>query len=528
MLMEAFIPQHCTAVIAWRRNRFLRVGLAAAALVAAAVVVLVLVTALGRSGDSAHTVSDATVVTVDPLMSGSRVAPGFLGLSLEYPAVPAYAGIDPHALNPVFEQLVRNLAPRQAPILRIGGDSADSTWWPVPGVPRPPGVTFAITDRWLEVTRALAKSLGARLILGINLEADDPQLAAAEARALVDGVGGGRIRAFELGNEPDLYADFAWYHTAAGKAVPGRPPTYDMATFIDDFTAFADLLPRLPLAGPSLGGLGWTKDLRRFLASAPRVGLVTLHRYPLQLCFTSRSSFRYPTVRNLLAPAASTGLADLFAPSVATASAHGLPVRIDELNTVSCGAKPSVSKTFASALWTLDALFEMARVGVHGVNIHTFPGAGYELFKVSRSSGRWRAAVAPEYYGLLMFARAAPPGSRLLRVTPGSSGGGAVKVWATRATDGTIRVVLINKAPRARLMEIGLPGRTGRAALERLTAPSLLARSGVALGGQSLGSRTFTGLLSGRRQSFSVDPVDGRYAVKVPAASAAMLVLGPS
>ena len=58
---------------------------------------------------------------------------GFVGLSLEYPAVAAYAGTDPSAVNPVFLQLIRNLNPGQLPVLRIGGDSTDWTWWPVVG-----------------------------------------------------------------------------------------------------------------------------------------------------------------------------------------------------------------------------------------------------------------------------------------------------------------------------------------------------------------------------------------------------------
>ena len=64
---------------------------------------------------------------------------------------------DPLALDPVFVRLVRNLVPGQAPVLRIGGDSTDRTWWPTPGFVQPAGVAFAITHRWLEVTRALAE-----------------------------------------------------------------------------------------------------------------------------------------------------------------------------------------------------------------------------------------------------------------------------------------------------------------------------------------------------------------------------------
>ena len=32
--------------------------------------------------------------------------------------------------------------------------------------------------------------------------------------------------------------------------------------------------------------------------------------------------------------------------------------------------------------------------GIDGVNMHTFPGAGYELFGLSHASSRWRATVA--------------------------------------------------------------------------------------------------------------------------------------
>jgi hypothetical protein len=509
------------AVNAWRRSPFRRFDVAVVSVVATLIAVLVLARGAG-GGDAPRPVADATTVPVDASARGTAVPAGFLGLSLEYQAVPAYAGEDPASLDPVFEQLVRNLVPGQSPVLRIGGDSADRTWWPTAAVQRPPGVTFAITGRWLEVTRALAEQLGAHLILGLNLEADSPALASAEATALIDGIGSRSVSALELGNEPDLYPEFPWYRTA-GHGVLGRPPSYDEAAFIRDFTQFTDALPQVPLAGPSLSGRQWTQALGQFLAAAPRLGLVTLHRYPLQLCFTPPSSPRYPTLARLLSPASSSGLADSFAPYVALARAHGLSLRVDELNTVSCGADPTVSKSFGSALWALDVLFDLATVGVSGVNIHTFPGAGYELFKVTQSGGQWRAAVAPEYYGMLMFARATPPGSRLLPVP--HAAGGAVGTWATRAVDGTIRVVLSNVGSSARVLAVAVPGHHGGATLTRLTAPSASSKGGVALGGLSFGQQTSTGVLTGRAQTASVPEQDGRYVVQLPPASAAMLVL---
>ena len=126
------------------------------------------------------------------------VSAGFVGLSIEYPAVTAYAGSDRLAINPVFEQLVRNLAPNQRPVLRIGGDSTDRTWWPVSHLVRPSGVTYSISPRWLAVARALAHGTGARLILGVNLEANQPSIAAAEARALLSGVGARSVLALEI------------------------------------------------------------------------------------------------------------------------------------------------------------------------------------------------------------------------------------------------------------------------------------------------------------------------------------------
>jgi hypothetical protein len=259
------------------------------------------------------------------------------------------------------------------------------------------------------------------------------------------------------------------------------------------------------------------------LATEPQVKLVTLHRYPLQLCFVSRSSPRYPTIAHLLAPAASTGLADSFKQELATAHARGLALRVDELNTVSCGADRRVSQTFAAALWSLDALFELARVGVDGVNVHTFPGAGYELFTVNRGGGRPRAAVGPMYYGLLMFAQAARPGARLLPVT-GLRAGGSLKAWATAGPDDRVRIVLINKsASVARAVVIHAAGLAGAATLERLQAPSLASQTGVALAGRTFGARTETGTLAGPARTTTVSPLRGAYSVALPAGSAAML-----
>jgi hypothetical protein len=169
-------------------------------------------------------------------------------------------------------------------------------------------------------------------------------------------------------------------------------------------------------------------------------------------------------------------------------------------------------------------MFEMVRAGVDGVNIHTFPGAGYELFSFSRRNGRWRASIAPEYYGLLTFAKATPPGARLLGVSGNVSS--QLKVWATSAPDGRTRVVLINEnLARTQVVAVRVPRTTGAATLELLRAPTVRASSGVTLGGRSFGSQTGTGTLPRASGTTSVTPTNGRYVVSLPAASAALLTV---
>jgi len=463
---------------------------------------------------------DVAVVTVSRGAGGPAIQPGFLGLSLENTAILPYAGRDPKTPDPVFLQLVRNLTPGQSPELRIGGDSTDWAWYPVPGMAKPSGVRVTLTPRWIAMMHALTTDLGARLIMGIDLEADSRAVADGEASAFERGIGKGSIEALELGNEPNLYGSFTWYVRPGGVHVTGRPAGYDFSSFLDDFGSFGKGLPG-PLAGPTTGAPTWMADTGAFLAAEPRVGVVTLHAYPVQTCFVPPSSPAYPTVANLLAPAATAGLADGIAPYVPLAHARHLPLRVDEINTDSCGAAPGVSNAFVSALWALDTLFEMARVGVDGVNMHTYPGATYQLFTFTHDR-RWSAFVAPEYYGLEMFAQAAPAGSRLVDTT--ITNAEAIHVWATRGREGHTRIVLINESLDRRTVALNATG-DGTATLERLRAPRLTSTSGVTLGGQSFGTRTTTGRLAGRSDVTKLTARDGRYEFTLPAESAALATL---
>jgi hypothetical protein len=472
--------------------------------------------------------ADTLSATVSTTPSGPSMPSGFVGVSFEYRAMHQYTGRDPRAVNPVLESLLQGLAPGQSPIIRIGGNSTDDTWWPIKGMLPQGGIYYRLTKGWLRTTQALAADLNAKLILGVNLAAGRPAIAAAEGRAFLSGIGSRYINDLEIGNEPDLFPVFAWYKDRRGHVYRRRTSKYDLAAYTKQFTQWAKALPNLPLAGPAASGPNWMHSLNAFIKAEPRLKLVTYHRYPLRNCTTEPTDPTFASIPNLLADYSSAGLAAGLSPFVKTAASHQIPLRIAEMNSASCQGTAGVSDTFASALWALDTMFNFASRGVQGVNFHMLPGSHYELFTTSQTAqGAWQASVHPEYYGLTLFARAFPPGARLLPVTAPP---GPTKVWATVGPDGTVRVVAINQDATAEHdVQVLLPGATDGGSLETLAAPSLAATTGVSLGGQSFGDETTTGTLPAAPATTPVTPSSGVYTVPVAAGSATLLTIsGPA
>ncbi len=468
-----------------------------------------------------HLGAAGPTITVGPPRPIQAVRSGFLGFSFEYSALGGYAGTDPNAVDPVFEHLIRNLADGGPTVLRIGGNSTDRTWWPVADVSRSPAGYYTLTRSGLEVLAALARATDARLILGVNLEANSTVEAAAESRAMLAAIPRRLIEGFELGNEPELYGT-KWYYKRDGENHFSRPRSWNFQSYLSDYRHIAAALGGVPLAGPAVGVFSWMRHLAQFL-DGQDIGVATLHRYPLQSCGPRPGSPKYPSIASFLSARASTGLADGLRPYVAIAHAHHVLVRNGEMNSISCGPARGSANTFASALWSLDTMFAMASVGLDGVNIHTYSGYIGQPFTITHIGSRWQSYVTPEYYGLLMFAQAAPPGSRLLAVS-GIGGISTVRAWATRTPTGQIHVVLINDSTdQPQDLTFRMPGAAGAATVERLEAPNVRSTLGVTIGGRTFGSETTTGLLSGRSHLDRVVASAGTYRVSLPAASAAML-----
>jgi hypothetical protein len=499
------------------------------------VLVGVLAALLAAAGATAYSVK----VSVTSRALTKPLANDFLGLALEYSTIPTWVGNGSGSTNPVLAQLIRNLDPAGGISLRIGGQSTDRAWWPVPGMHEPPGVTYSVTPAWAAAAAGLAKATAAKLLLGINLEAGSTKLSRVEADQLVNRIGRRYIAALAIGNEPNLYRAIPWYrvlnglnqpwYSHGGTPVYSRPTTWGPTAYDSEFEQTAKVLPDLPLAGPDHSNTSWFQSFATLLSSHSRLRMLTSHAYGLNNCVTNPSAPQYPSIAHLLMPYASQLMASSgLERYVGRAHADGATYRIDEMGSVTCNGHAGVSDTMASALWATDALFSAARAGVDGVNLHSFPNSANGLFDFSQSGGRWEGTVHPLYYGALMFATAAPPGSRLVQAT--SSDRTPLRAWSTRAGDGVVRVLLTNDSlTGSATATVTAPKsvRSGSATVERLEARSTSATTGITLGGHGFGAKTSTGTLPAAA-TVALQPRHGAYHVQIPPASAALLTIRPA
>jgi hypothetical protein len=457
--------------------------------------------------------------------SDAPVAPtstqqGFLGIATELSTVTALAGSSSNLDTP-YVQLLRNLSPGAPLLLRLGGDSTDWDWWAVPGMKQPAGIRYTMTPQWGATVKALLNAVGAKALLGVNLELDSKRVAAYEVKQYERYVGSNLIYGFELGNEPELYAAFNYYHLSNGTGVPGRAVGhYSLLDYAKDFSNLATVLAGRPLVGPSSGSPSWLPDLSEMLANLPaRLKLVTVHAYPLKHCSPSSQV----SVSDFFLPASISGLADSIRAMVQAAAAHGKPLRLDEINGITCGGEAGVSNTFAESLWALNVLPALWQAGVEGVNFQDVDGNLNQVITAGETKSGWSVTVQPEYYGLMAFADIAPAGSHLLKLT--DPGYPDFYQYGVKDPDGTRKVVLTNVGASARTVGVSVAGGHGPALIARLTAPSLTATSHTTLGGQHLSAST--GALTGHpTYTLVTTNARGVYAVRVPADSAAILTVG--
>jgi hypothetical protein len=465
-------------------------GALAAIVAVAAGTVLAACGGAHRSATASAGETPRALVRIDRTRPGRTVPRAFLGLSIEWDSVEPYAG-PPGRRRAGLRALLAPLARRTGGLaLRIGGDTADQAWWNPRARRRPPGVLQDITPATLDAVAWLARSARGPVTLDLDLALGDPRNARALARAAQRRLARGALDTLEIGNEPDLYTRARVFdvpghvHRRLRKRALYGPGEYrrDVQPFLDVLSAPPRPAARLAVAG--FAGPGWWRSLPGLLASSGgRVGALSGHLYALPRC-----GGRAPPASWLLTAKASRGRAASMAALVALGHRRRLPVRVTELNSAACGGRPGLSDSFVSALWLTDTLFALLREGVDQADVHTWAHARYAPFDVAAAT---RARARPPLAAMLAFARAAPPGSRLIAV------GGtldALRAWATIDPRGTVRVALI--------------------------APSAV-RAEVATGGTRCGHAWVA--TAGRRSMARLCPRRGRMTIALPARSLAVL-----
>jgi hypothetical protein len=507
------------------RRRALGLALGVGIVVAA---IIVVVLAFGGSDHGSGNARGPVTITVDLAHRGPEIPRSFLGLSIEYQSVRPYFGTGARP-NLAFLRRVAALgrAQRSPVALRIGGNSSDESWWNPTHRPRPHGVLFDIGPDWAASLARGQAQLGAPLALGLNLALNDPGNGLALVRAVRSRLKRPGLVALEIGNEPDLFVRARTFRV--GRLVVHRPRQRlrygPMRYMVEARRYIAAVSAGLDPAAPRLaiGGFATPAFLRALpaLVDPPnsRVGELMAHSYPLTTCNPAVPAGDLRA--RLLTDDASRGLTDALTPYFATARRKGLPVRVSELNSAVCGGVAGVSDTFAAALWAPDTLFAMARRGVRQVDVHTWAGAYYAPLTVGRRArGHEVAHPRPLYFGLMLFALAAPAGSRLVPVRIGNAG--ATRAWATVDRSGVVRLLIINRSSTAsRDIRVRIPGAGRLGRLTLLRAPGIGARGGVTLGGRDLASSAAARPPLGSPVSMR----GGRGRFTLPAPSAALLTV---
>ena len=409
--------------------------------------------------------------------------PRLHGAPLEHRAIEEYGGHDPRMVIPSSCAWSRSS-------LRRASAAADRRRQHRPRVVAGPGGSQAprgVHSAQCRTGGRCARDLvrvrpDARGHARIDLEADSGASARVEATRLVSAIGRRWVQALELGNEPELYSAFTWYHVH-GPEDAWTPTRLNIAEYLREFSRIAQSLPRLPLAGPAAGSPKWMRYVGRFIAAEPRVRTVTLHRFSAPTAVTWHPA---PAVTRR------SGICSRRPPRVVW------PTAWPEIRAGACArAQGPDRRGQHDLLWSSPRGGRVIRLGAVGpagtvrdslarARRSQHPHLWARPTRCSSSTmtmARGAPLSTPSTTGCACSPRRPRPGSRLLSVRRRSRAG--VQAWATRAPGG--RSACRPDQHRSARAHAGGPrpqGGSARPSSGCSAKPSALGL-GVTIGGQS-------------------------------------------
>ncbi|HEV2319959.1 MAG TPA: hypothetical protein VGV18_09425 [Verrucomicrobiae bacterium] len=448
-------------------------------------------------------------VTMSATGEGPNLSPDFLGLSYESSMLlpgngKYYFDSDDRALINTFQTLgIKNL--------RVGANAVDDPRVPVPGV------------RDIDVLFDFARAAGVKVIYSFRLKNGDPEVSARLANYIA-AHDADVLDAFSIGNEPSFYFKTFPVYLAHWK------PHYD---------AILKTVPNAMFDGPSVAEANYyAVDFAGALFAGGHLAMASDHYYFLG---SGRAGEKDPaaTRARFLQDSLHAKYAQDYAKVGAVLAAHGVPYRIDEMNSCYNGGAKDSSDTYASTLWALDCTHWWAAHHILGVNYHTgesvgrdggFGAANYAAF-VHRPDGNG-FVMRPQAYALLAFTQAAHGRPLDINLDLQNAPDFNFDAYAWRDTNGSISVTLINKSygDQAKPATVSLQGLAGvgKGKWQRMDLvqanQDIAAKTGVTLGGAPIDA---DGLWAGKWKKVK-HAKSKKLAVQVAPASAAILRFVPA
>jgi hypothetical protein len=441
----------------------------------------------------------------------------FLGVSFE---VAALGQLGQDAYRGDLVTLLRSLGPG---ILRFGGITADeNVAWTDADTPPPAWASSTIGPAQMSALGVLAHRSGWKVLLTVGLAHYEPQAAAREVaeahRAL-----GPNLAAVEIGNEPDAYGNHGF------REVPWLAQGYQEQ--VSDYReAIQALTPGVPIAGPDVSGSGAFGEWGDEEALAQKPVMLTGHHYPLGC-----AQVPAPSIEELLSAAIRGAAANSLNTYLTVAGLYGIPMRIDETNTVSCGGVAGISDTFAAALWATGYITQAMAAGAAGINLEGNPTncGGYTPLCAPDSAAIAEGALSaePEWYALLLTKSLI--GYRPLPTTISATSSPNLVAAAFSGPKHSLKIVLAdNEPPGASPLMLrlgvgaGIPMRAqvGTVRIQRLTAPAPNATEDVRLAGRAVAPG---GSWHAPSQAESATTRAGTLALELTPDSAALVTVSP-
>lgn len=397
------------------------------------------------------------------------------------------------AANPAFyEQLYKNLG---SSTLHINGHSADEAQWSATGDYSCSSENTVVTPAFVDALVAFANHIGWHIVWGLNLISNTPAMDAAEATYVASSAGA-TLSAFNIGNEPGAYT----YHGY-------RPAGWTYTNYLTEWraaeSAVLAAVPGARIDAPDVSGSSsfYASFASSEASDAALLGLS--HHY--YITATPQS------IATMLAPSTMSA----FLASVTTwQSATTLPFILSELNTFSNGGVAGVTNTLAASLWLADASLATAAQGVAQLDLQQSGSVLYDA--LDPNTGQ----PTPLYYGLLLAHTMMRLGTfDSLSLTTSHN----LDAYAVKVSDGTLRVIVVNKDGSDADAQITLPATFATGSYYTLAGPAIDATTGVTLDDRGVSASGTWSANNPTTISVGGDVVD----LVIPADTALALTLTP-